>query len=94
MFVRNQTRRLLLTSVSLTAVFAITFPPSTWAQDRQGKRSLETSRSRPKENKPAQTGSQRVQEKTQNRTKQSLEKSDSARQQEKTNKSVLSAIRK
>ena len=69
-------------------------PHASWAQDKQGKRSLETSKVRPKENKPAQTGSQRVQEKTQNRTKQALEKNDSSRQQEKTNKAVLSAIRK
>lgn len=44
------------------------------AQDKQGKRSLETSTSRPKENKPSQTGSQRVQDQTRSKVNKTMRK--------------------
>jgi hypothetical protein len=96
MFFRNQTKfpALLSGLISLAVMTALTVAPAAYAQDKQGKRSLETSKSRPKENKPAQSGSQRVQEQTRDRTQRSLDNTSSARQQEKTNKAASSALRK
>ena len=62
------------------------------ALDKQGKTSLETNKSRPKENSPSKTGAQRVQDKTQSRTNEALSKS--AAQQGKTQKSVKKTMGK
>ncbi len=44
------------------------------AQDKQGKRSLETHTSRPKENKPSQSGTQRVQDQTRSKVNKTMKK--------------------
>lgn len=64
------------------------------AQDKQGKNSLEQSRSRPKENKPPQTGSQRTQDRTRERTEKALARNSAARQQEKTKERSNKALNK
>jgi hypothetical protein len=62
--------------------------------DKQGKRSIETPTSRGKENPPAKTGSQRVQDQTKSRTAAAVGKTGSARQQEKTRAEASKAQKK
>jgi hypothetical protein len=82
-------------SILLASLLCLGVVSTAYAQkDRQGKTSLETNKSRPKENKPAQTGSQRVQNQTKERTQKALDSTGSARQQEKTKKSVNRIVNK
>ena len=64
------------------------------AIDRQGRSSIETNKSRPKENKPSQSGVQRVQDRTTRRASKAIEPTGSARQQVKTQSDVDKALRK
>ncbi len=65
-----------------------------YAFEKQGRSSFESPKHSPKENKPPQSGSQRVQDQTKSRTQKALGSTGSARQQEKTSKSANSALRK
>lgn len=65
-------KSLLVFIVVLTTFLSLHSPA--YAVDKQGKRSLETYRSRPKENPPAKSGSQRVRENTKDRVNRILRK--------------------
>lgn len=84
----------LLRGAMLSMALLATTPWPAAAQDKQGKHSLEQNRSRPKENKPAQTGSQRTQDQTRQRTEKALSRNGSARQQESTRGRVNKALKK
>lgn len=67
---------------------------SVFARDTGGKRSMNTPTMRPKENKPSQTGSKRVQDSTTTRTDRALSKNGSERRVEKTKNLVNRIFRK
>lgn len=64
------------------------------ALDKQGRSSVESQKARPKENKPSQSGSQRVQDSTKSRAGKAIGSTGSARQQEKTRSAVGQTLRK
>jgi hypothetical protein len=64
------------------------------AQDKQGKRSLETNKARQKENRPSQSGAQRVQDQTKTKTDKAVRSNGADRTREKTRQSVAGVLRK
>jgi hypothetical protein len=83
-----------ISSIAIVAFVLFNSMQSAYAFEKQGRSSFESPKHSPKENKPPQSGSQRVQDQTKSRTQKALGSTGSARQQEKTKNSVGNILRK
>lgn len=83
-----------LIAISTVVLAVLCAHTSVLAQDKQGKRSVETNKSRQKENRPSQSGSQRVQDQTKTKVDKAVSNSGSDRVREKTKQSVAGIFRK
>jgi hypothetical protein len=81
-------------AISTVVLAGLCVHSSVHAQDKQGKRTLETNKSRQKENRPSQSGAQRVQDQTKTKVEKAVRSSGSDRVREKTKQSVARVLRK